>query len=238
MSCKWRAGECTLNRKAIQVIVTDDGVGIAPERLEGLGKPFTQARNCAQNGAGLGLYISKRLLDVVGGSLSIMSDGPGKGTTSSFIYPLAVPSDTNDIKTAPAISQLPAIDSKAKVLLVEDNDVNAAVMCKLLARFGISHVVTARDGQTAVDIVRNQQPQRFDVILMDVNLPGNMDGIETARLIRSLLPFPPRIIALTADVSAHVEKACRSVMDEFLTKPVRVEKLRTVLAHYTTSSKT
>lgn len=69
---------------------------------------------------------------------------------------------------------------------------------------------------------------------MDVNLPGKLDGIEAARLIRSLLPYAaPRIIALTADVSEHVEKACRSVMDEFLTKPVRLENLKRALADST-----
>jgi CheY-like chemotaxis protein len=198
-----------------EITIRDDGIGIDSAKLAEL----TRGARLEGSGVGLGVSVTRRLLEMLGGSLYINSAGRGCGVTVSCSYPLKQVQYSSS--TQPLASVL---DPSLRVLLVEDNSVNAIVIRKILQRLGVTRVTTSVDGDLAVEIIRKQQ-HRFDVILMDIRMPGKLDGIEAARLIRSLTaPKTPKIIALTADVSADVERACAGVMDRFLTKPLNVDR--------------
>jgi signal transduction histidine kinase len=208
--------------------VADTGIGIESAALERLFKPFSQADSTLgrrYGGAGLGLAISARLAEAMGGALQVQST-VDHGTTFRLILPCVLPAGANKAPEAPpATPLLPRITGR--VLVVEDDLVNQQVIDLFLKRLSLNTRLVA-DGETAVRVAATET---FDVVLMDCQLPG-MDGLEATRQIRRRLAGgrPIRIIALTANVGDSFRERCREAgMDDYLAKPVRLELLAETL---------
>ena len=215
----------------IRFAVADTGIGIAPEAIPNLFSEFVQADSSISRrfgGTGLGLAICKRIVDLMGGSIKVDS-APGAGSTFRVSAPF--PAAT---ATAPAPDAAKAVAAHVhlrplRVLLAEDNPVNQKVAVALLTRQG--HAVTvANDGVQALDRLSRD---RFDVILMDMQMPG-LDGLEATRRIRALPPeqggaIP--IIALTANALAGDAERCFAAgMNDYVPKPIVPEALAAALA--------
>jgi PAS domain S-box-containing protein len=195
--------------------VIDTGVGVPLEAQARLFERFQQADASTTRrfgGSGLGLAISRKLAEMLGGDITFRST-PGEGST--FTLTIAAPH-----AQAPCAAETEIADILAgvKVLVVEDNPTNQLVASRILQQLG-AVVSVADDGATGVDAARDGG---FDLILMDVQMPG-MDGLEASRRIRAL-PGPAAatpIIALTANVMAHQRAAYRAAgMNGVVAKPI------------------
>jgi CheY-like chemotaxis protein len=210
------------------VNVVDTGLGIPPDRLDRLFQSFTQvdaSTNRRFGGTGLGLAICKRLVEMMGGEISVQS-AVGKGSTFTFSVPLAVASA--EVERPRRIVQSA---SPKRVLIVEDNVINQIVIKRMLERLGHT-VEVAADGDAAIRLVQETQ---YDLLLTDVNMPGT-DGLHAARWIRSMSDAHARlpIVALTASATAMDRDAClRAGMNDYLTKPIDSESLRAVVDRWT-----
>jgi signal transduction histidine kinase/CheY-like chemotaxis protein len=223
--CEWRA--------TLACVVRDTGIGIAPSQQADIFEAFTQADESVTRqfgGTGLGLTISHRLVQLMGGTLTL-SSRPGHGSEFriTLACDLAEPSATvaNDVPEAPTARPL-------DVLVVEDNPVNRLYVTALLKKWG-HRSVEAEDGHQAI---ARWQERPFDAILMDVQMPGR-DGLSATRAIRALEAErsqgrPTAVIALTAHAFAEDEARCRDAgMDAYLCKPLNADQLRGVLADLT-----
>ncbi|GAB4017823.1 ATP-binding protein [Spirosoma koreense] len=218
----------TEDRAIIYVSVQDTGIGIAPEKQQAIFTMFTQANSATTRkfgGTGLGLVITKRLLELHGSSISVTSE-EGKGATFSFTLDLAI-----SHATAPVASVVDAVDNKTlkglKILLVEDYPVNVKVALKFLTMWGIE-VDTAENGLVAVDKCRAGQ---FDLVLMDLQMPI-MDGYTAAQEIRHF-NFDVPIIALTASATfSNRDRAELVGMNDYVTKPFNPKELFYKIAKY------
>lgn len=213
-------------RQALEWAVSDTGIGIATDKLDRLFRPFSQVDGSTTRtygGTGLGLAISQRLVSAMGGRIEVDST-PGAGSTFRFRLPLPV------TQAAPAgTAKDSGMDTdlrRLNVLIAEDNEVNRLLLLRLLERLGI-RAELACDG---VEAVSRCGLQSFDVVLMDMAMPG-MDGLEATRLIRSCGMHQPRIIALTANAFESDRLACLEAgMDDFLAKPIDARQLAAKLA--------
>jgi signal transduction histidine kinase/DNA-binding response OmpR family regulator len=208
--------------------VEDTGIGIPAEQQAVIFAPFRQGDASTARrygGSGLGLTISARLVELMGGRIWLEST-PGKGSTFHFTLRLAmtesVPAGAPDgARVADVASPAPqgADTRNLTLLLVEDNAVNRRLAEIVLTRRG--HTVVAVDnGPDAVTAVRGR---RFDLILMDVQMPG-MDGIAATRAIRAAEQSGEHvpILALTAHAMSGVRELClQAGMDGYLAKPIR-----------------
>ncbi|HYH18438.1 MAG TPA: PAS domain S-box protein [Azospirillum sp.] len=212
----------------VRFTVTDTGIGIAPDVLPHLFTEFVQADSSISRrfgGTGLGLAICKRIITLMDGSIAVDSR-PGEGSAFSFTVPL--PAAEAPAADGPAAESATTPLRPLRVLLAEDNPVNQKVAVALLTRQG--HAVgVAADGAQALDRVRSE---RFDVVLMDMQMPG-MDGLEATRRIRALPGERGRVpvIALTANALAGDAERCRAAgMDDHVAKPIVPEALAAALA--------
>ena len=208
--------------------VRDTGPGFDgdPERLF---EKFTQADSSTTRrygGSGLGLAICRRLVEAMGGSIHAEST-PGVGSTFRFVLPMEV-RERPDRAPAAAGGETEPASGPLRLLLAEDTDISRRVQASLLRQAG-HEVIEARNGAEAVAAAKD----RPDAVLMDLHMP-DMDGVEAARRIREAEtgagPATP-IIALSADVMPEEKERCREAgMDGFVSKPLQLGELQTVLA--------
>jgi CheY-like chemotaxis protein len=217
----------------LAIAVKDTGIGILPEGIERIFTPFSQADDSISRrygGAGLGLAISKRLVEFMGGTLSVASK-VDDGSVFSFTIPTAAGREESPAKTIPGDTEEAPLHGMS-ILIAEDNAINRKVLEKILEKAGVSFD-SAKDGAEAA---KKGSDGGFDAILMDIEMPG-MDGYEAARIIRRREKETGRrvpIIALSAHVSEeHRLKALEAGMDAFVSKPVRKADLLRTLAEAT-----
>ncbi len=206
--------------------VEDTGIGISADKLSSVFESFTQADASTTRmygGTGLGLTICSRLVEMMGGEISLSSE-VGVGSTFRFSIlarPATEPAGSPaDIRTPQAHFERPL-----RILVAEDNLVNQKVVTRVLDRIGLEADL-ACDGVEAFDAA---QRRAYDVVLMDVQMP-RMDGLEATRAIRSRGGHQPHIIALTANaMEGDRERCLEAGADDYLTKPITVDALRQVL---------
>ena len=229
------AGEVrlTLARGAgdeLHFAIRDSGIGLTPQGMAKLFQSFSQADSSTTRkygGTGLGLVISKRLAEIMGGTMTAESEGAGQGSTFRFHIRAEAVAATAASGARPAakasIDPQMASRHPLRILLAEDNLVNQKLALRLLSQMGYAADVVV-NGQQAVQRV-GQQP--YDVVLMDVQMP-QMDGLEASRRITSQWQAHerPRIIAMTANAMQGDREDCLAAgMDDYVTKPIRVEAL-------------
>ncbi len=213
----------------LHLTVADTGIGIPPDRLEAIFSEFAQADNSTTRrygGTGLGLTISRKLAEMMGGRITVES-AVGHGSTFRCRLRLALPGAAHPPLAPPRASHAaPApCDGRCRlILVVEDNPINQAIAARLLQRHGF-RVELAANGREAVAGV---QRKCFDAILMDVQMP-DMDGFEATAAIRKIEALTGAhvpIIAMTAyAMKGDRERCLSSGMDSYISKPVRPAEL-------------
>ncbi len=214
-----------------RIEVVDTGVGIASSEVEDIFSEFYQAdriRDGKLGGTGIGLALTRRLVELHGGRIGVQSK-VGKGSTFWFTLPLKKQKGKRDggIDEGMRISEI--IPTECRILVAEDNEVNLALILDMLSVHE-HQVAVARNGREAVDLAQSFKPE---LILMDIRMPV-MDGLEATRLLRSSPEFTHiPIIALTASVgSESVENQITAGCNENLAKPIRSAELFAVLGKY------
>lgn len=220
-------------KKGIRFHIKDNGIGMSKEFLPHLYNPFSQERAKGGEdvkGTGLGLPIVKSLVDIMGGNISVTSE-IGKGT--EFIVELYVP-EAEPAEKIPVSDAMGENLKGARILLVEDNDINIYVAQLILEKAGCV-VEIAKDGKEAVEHFEASEKNYYDAILMDVRMPV-MNGIEATKTIRALdredaATVP--IIAMTADAfDEERKKTIEAGMNYHLSKPIEPKVLYQVLLEY------
>jgi len=237
--------QASLRDTHLVLAITDTGIGMRPSQVDRLFLPFEQADGSTTRqygGTGLGLTITKRLVEMLDGHIQVHST-PDQGTRFEVSLPFlpaqAVPElaqATPHTETqAPAPPRAPATQrlrrlEGLRVLAAEDNPVNQMVLSELLAHEGA--LVTMSDsGLAAVAELQASGPSAFDLVLMDIQMPV-MDGYEATRLIKAFAPTLP-VIGQTAHAMAEEHHKCRAAgMVDLVVKPIELETLvRTLLRH-------
>jgi signal transduction histidine kinase/ActR/RegA family two-component response regulator len=224
------------NPVCLEFCVTDSGIGIAPDKLSRLFQSFSQVDSSVTRkygGTGLGLVISKRLVEAMGGRMWVEST---EGTGSRFRFTLPAEAAVARHSVAPggdAASQASKFDATLaqrmplRILLAEDNLVNQKVALLVLKAYGYRADVAAN----GLEVLAALQNMRYDLILMDVQMP-EMDGLEATRSIVRTWPADkrPRIVAISANaLREDVQVALDAGMDGYLTKPINVLELHAEL---------
>lgn len=227
-------------RKAGQIryrfTVSDTGVGMQEEFLPHIFEPFARSQNSLRvEGTGLGLAITKGLVELMGGKISVESR-PAKGSTFRVELEFESASAEADARLVGGTAENTG-EAKEKpfagrtFLIVEDNGINAEILCELLSLYGADSVVKT-DGGQAVQEFCHQAPGTYDVVLMDIQMP-KMNGYEAARAIRELDRPDAKTIpiaAMTANAFAEdIQKAKEAGMNAHVAKPIDVEVLRATL---------
>ena len=210
--------------------VCDQGMGVDQEDIKKLFVPFSQVDSTIARrfgGTGLGLSICRALVEGMGGTIGVVSEG-NRGSEFWFRLPLEVAQ--HPLAQAPAQTSFPALSGE--ILLVEDNAVNQTVVSFMLRKMGLV-VQIAANGKIALEMT---ETHRYDAIVMDCQMP-EMDGFEATyrirqrEMLKSQTAVP--IIALTANaMPGEREKCIRGGMDEYLSKPVVSRILYAILANY------
>ncbi len=219
----------------IRTKITDTGIGMASEYLPHLYDEFTREKNVTDSkieGTGLGMPIVKKLVDLMGGTIEVET-ALGKGTT----FVITIEHRISNEYLANTIEKQEVSKTKYKgrrILLAEDNDLNAEITMSILGEAGFE-VERAEDGIICIDKISKAEPDYYSVILMDVQMP-NMNGYRATELIRKLddkkkaaLP----IIAVTANAFAEDRKvAMEAGMDGHIAKPIKVDELFEILNNF------
>ena len=211
----------------LRLEVSDTGIGISREQQERLWEAFTQADSSTTRnfgGTGLGLTISRNLVEAMDGVIGVES-APGAGATFRVELPLtgAAPAQGDDPEDGGAADSL----TGRRILVVDDNATNRAVLEAQLSAWGVS-VAVAADGDRALEILCDPHDEPFDLALLDFDMPG-LDGLQLAAAIRSDPAIAPIVLALLTSSGGERTAAREAGFRLCLTKPVRQETLRTAL---------
>ena len=217
---KYKSGKVIFN-------VIDQGIGMSDDDQKRLFTPFERMENARQiSGTGLGLNISKRLVELMDGSIKVSSK-LNHGTRISVTLPADALSANQFVEAQPRsfVAQV-NIDNSVNVLVVEDHYINQVVIQTLFEKLGVSLSVVST-GEEGVEYAKSNP---VDLVLMDLNLPG-IQGDEATVKIKGFKPNLP-IVALTADVITQPEYLREQGLDDVLTKPIDSSELVRVLNHY------
>jgi len=225
----------------LRVEVSDNGIGISPEQQKKLFQPFIQAGSETSReygGTGLGLFIAKSIVELMGGRIWIESE---TGLGSKFMFTVKARRGDGSLinglgaegDSAGGARRAEGEFAGKKLLLVEDVEINQEILTALLGGTGIE-TECAQDGGKAVEMIASA-PGKYDIVLMDVQMPG-MDGYEATRRIRALLAAQNTglpIIAMTANVfTEDVELCLAAGMDDHLGKPLDIDRVLKLLRKY------
>jgi PAS domain S-box-containing protein len=218
------------NDSQVCFTVSDTGIGVPQDKLESIFQPFSQVEyliSRKRDGAGLGLAICKRLVQLMGGEIWAESE-EGKGSTFRFtIRAEALPDEKLDLGENERASYENLPHKKTlRILVAEDNPSNRKVLVTILKRLGYRADAVA-DGQ---EVLQALKIRPYDLIFMDIRMP-EMDGISATREIRSLWPEDgPKVIAVTAfAMDGDKEKCLQAGMDGYIAKPVKVSDIASIL---------
>jgi PAS domain S-box-containing protein len=217
--------------KRIRINVTDSGLGLPPDMLKQLFQPFNRLgqERSTEEGTGIGLVMSKRLVELMGGVIGVKST---VGLGSVFWFDLNSTTEPQlgmDMAHPPAIAPAQVLDGARQrtLLYVEDNPANLKLVEQLIARRPDMRLLSARDGNVGIQLARANQPE---VILMDINLPG-ISGIEALKILREdpVTAHIP-VVALSANAMPRdIEKGLQAGFFRYLTKPIKVNEFMDTL---------
>jgi signal transduction histidine kinase/ActR/RegA family two-component response regulator len=219
-----------------QIVIKDTGIGMSAEYQQHLFDEFSRERTSTvskQQGTGLGLAITKRIIDMMEGSIEVDSK-VGEGSKFTIRIPMRIQEHPEDVEQVRfAHSEQEAVSFEGfKVLVVEDNELNLEISKDILESAGVV-VESAEDGSIAVERLKEKGPDYYDCILMDIQMPV-MDGFEATRTIRQMFPdkrIP--IIALSANAfDEDRRKSFEAGMDGHLAKPIVIAQLEDALKKY------
>ncbi|WP_455209866.1 ATP-binding protein [Kaarinaea lacus] len=228
---------CDCHNQVMQFTVKDTGIGMTEEQLKKLFKPFQQADSTITRrfgGTGLGLSLSKRLAEKLGGTIDVRSE-PGKG--SQFIFTTSTGMLQN-VQFAHSLKQIPSttefkittkniVPLSGHILLAEDNETNQQLLSLFLRKMG-AEVSVADNGEAAVKLA---QQNHFDLIYMDMQMPV-LSGVDAVKMLRKQ-GYDQPIVALTANATNEDKMKCIAAgCNDFLTKPVPREKLYNMTSKY------
>lgn len=229
--------ERTKEKLIIRFDITDSGIGIEAGEVERIFRPFQQVDNSLGRsyfGTGLGLTISKDLLQSMGSEISVQSS-PGEGSIFSFILTLKI-SKTQLPKYDSGKSNLPlSLPGKLSILFTDDDPVSRLLGRVILSQYNVRSVF-AVSGDEAI---RKFKPGRFNIVILDINMPGT-SGVDVANYIRKIessnkgLPYT-KIIAMTANVvRKHIKEYLKAGMDDFILKPfTETDLIEKIVIHST-----
>jgi CheY-like chemotaxis protein len=215
-------------RIEVRFSVTDTGQGMASEDLGRLFVAFQQLEGSSSRqhgGAGLGLAISKRLTELMGGTITVETV-PGRGSTFQF----TIIGEPAELPAAPPaeLSGRPRESggNSLRILLAEDDAINRIVVLDMLEQLGYQ----ADSASNGIETLQVLEREAYDVVLMDIQMPG-LDGLEVTRRIRESNGNRPYIIALTAHaLSGDRERCLAAGMNDYLSKPMTLTDLHNALA--------
>jgi len=227
-----------VNISTFEFAIHDTGIGIQPDRMDRLFRPFEQADDGITReygGAGLGLSIAKNIVELMGGRIWAESE---VGTGSTFFFTIAVPvlpgaallsanSEGADASGKPGLHPEAGRFDGLRVLLVDDVEINRLIAVEVLTKLGCV-TEEAENGRQAVDMLKKSPPGHFDLVFMDVQMPV-LDGCSATREIRALarpdLAALP-IVAMTAHMMpADIEMVLEAGMNGHVGKPIFMEQL-------------
>lgn len=230
--CQEKGGDGYIN---MHYRISDTGIGMSEEFTKEVFEKFAQEDSDVRtqyHGAGLGMAIVKKYVDMMGGTISVQSK-KHEGSTFTVDIPLEI-TDKECNKSDTGFSEKVNLTG-VKVLLAEDNEMNAEIATVQLEEFGMN-VERTVDGKNAVEIFRNHPEGTFDVILMDIMMP-EMNGYEAAKAIRAMNDRPDGknipIIAMTANSFAEdVQASLDAGMNAHLSKPIVIEEVIKTILRY------
>ncbi|MGB5483123.1 MAG: CHASE domain-containing protein [Parasphingorhabdus sp.] len=238
-----QSGQADACRSELHISVSDTGAGIAPDRQAAIFEPFIQADDSTARkygGSGLGLTISKQLVELMGGSIQMISH-LGRGSE----FTVKIPVDRFDEEADENLVKIPTnllarcenAGIVKRILVAEDHDVNQALIGEMLTKLGYDHDL-AVDGAEAVAMIRKavMEEKQYDLVLMDLQMPY-VDGIKATRMVRghgidaNALP----IVALTAIAfDQDVDRCIEAGMQAHLAKPLAMEDLKKIVFNWAT----
>lgn len=216
-----------------RTVITDNGIGMSKEYLPHLFEEFSREHNTTQGkveGTGLGMPIVKRLVEIMDGTIEVESE-LGVGTKVTVTIPHRI-ADTCAIVSHKGVDVDPSLFHGKRILLVEDNELNAEIAIEMLKEMGFI-VEHAYNGQECLDMLDSAPADYYNIILMDIQMPI-MDGYEATRAIRALHDYEKAnipILAMTANAFAEDKiQAFRCGMNAHIAKPIDVAELMKALA--------
>ena len=220
----------------VRYVVQDNGIGMSEEFQKELFKPFSQEDNAnartKYKGTGLGMAITQKYVDMMGGSIAVESK-KGVGTTFTVEIPLEL---TEQVIESEQKQPLHRDLTSVHVLMAEDNDLNADLATIMLEDAGMT-VTRASDGKEVVDLFKNHSRGTYDLILMDIMMP-NMNGHQATKAIRAMGIDRPDavtipIIALSANAFIDdIQESLDSGMNDHISKPINMEEVTDTIAEY------
>ena len=218
--------ECASDR--VRISIADTGKKLSPDKISQLFQPFNRLgkENSAEEGTGIGLVMTKRLIKLMGGKIHVTSI-EGTGTVFSIDLDLA-PANTiqnefhNELNVIPISTSVKAGSAKRTMLYIEDNPANLTLIEDLMTLRPDIVLLTARDGYSGIELARVAQP---DLILMDINLPG-ISGTEALKMLaKDPITNHIVVIALSANaIPQDIEKGLEAGFFRYITKPIKISE--------------